>query len=412
MNQIVEKYIENISRKYANDHTSEYGYRTDFENLLSEVFEKINVKEIEHDARTKEGNKPDFIITKNSVPILYIETKDIGVDLDKVEKSGQITRYYGYQNLILKDYVEFRFYRNGERYEEPIIIATFNKKERTLQPHPEKFELLQKTLIDFTLSHKEPIKSGLHLSKIMVGKAQRIRYNILQLFESKSDSAGDLLKVYDTIKQFDTRYTLKFKRNEYWINSPRNEVIQHFIKGKNIGLLTARSNKSSIIDHFFVSKYMVETKCAERTTQSATFPLYLYSDDGTKTPNLNSEIVRRINLSLSLSKGEGAKDISTSPSRLEKERGDEVNSENDAVNKPRFGKVLINKIQYFGNVSEIAWNFYIGGYQPAQKWLKDRKGRSLSNEDIEHYQKIIFILENTDSIMNEIDRLPRDWEGR
>ena len=410
MNQIVEKYIENISRKYANDHTSEYGYRTDFENLLSEVFEKINVKEIEHDARTKEGNKPDFIITKNSVPILYIETKDIGVDLDKVEKSGQITRYYGYQNLILKDYVEFRFYRNGERYEEPIIIATFNKKERTLQPHPEKFELLQKTLIDFTLSHKEPIKSGLHLSKIMVGKAQRIRYNILQLFESKSDSAGDLLKVYDTIKQFDTRYTLKFKRNEYWINSPRNEVIQHFIKGKNIGLL--RSNKSSIIDHFFVSKYMVETKCAERTTQSATFPLYLYSDDGTKTPNLNSEIVRRINLSLSLSKGEGAKDISTSPSRLEKERGDEVNSENDAVNKPRFGKVLINKIQYFGNVSEIAWNFYIGGYQPAQKWLKDRKGRSLSNEDIEHYQKIIFILENTDSIMNEIDRLPRDWEGR
>ncbi|HQG57958.1 MAG TPA: N-6 DNA methylase [Candidatus Dojkabacteria bacterium] len=210
MSTILEKYIENISKKYTNDHTSEYGYRTDFEILLSEVFEKINVKEIEHDAKTKEGNKPDFIVTKNSVPILYIETKDIGVDLDKVETSGQMTRFYGYENLVLTDYVEFRFYRNGERYEEPIVIATYNKKDRTIQSHPEKFEQLQKTLIDFTLSHKEPIKSGFHLSKIMGGKAQRIRDNILQLFDSKSESATDLAKVYETIKQLlihDLSYT-------------------------------------------------------------------------------------------------------------------------------------------------------------------------------------------------------------
>lgn len=210
MNTIVEKYIESISKKYTNEHTSEYGYRTDFEILLSEVFEKINVKEIEHDAKTKEGNKPDFIVTKNSVPILYIETKDIGVDLDKVETSGQMTRYYGYTNLVLTDYVEFRFYRNGERYEDPIVIGTYNKKDRTIQAHPEKYEQLQKTLIDFTLSHKEPIKSGFHLSKIMGGKAQRIRDNILQLFDSKSESANDLTKVYETIKQLlihDLSYT-------------------------------------------------------------------------------------------------------------------------------------------------------------------------------------------------------------
>ena len=85
MNPIYQKYIESITSKYKNDQTSEYGYRTDFEVLLSEIFEKINIKEIEHDAKTKEGNKPDFIVAKNTVPILYIETKDIGVDLDKVE---------------------------------------------------------------------------------------------------------------------------------------------------------------------------------------------------------------------------------------------------------------------------------------------------------------------------------------
>lgn len=69
------------------------------------------------------------------------------------------------------------------------------------------------------------------------------------------------------------------------------------------------------------------------------------------------------------------------------------------------GNVYINSKQYFGNVTETAWNFYIGGYQPAQKWLKDRKGRTLTNEDIEHYQKIIVALTETDRIMKEIDKL-------
>ncbi|MDY0126036.1 MAG: type ISP restriction/modification enzyme, partial [Anaerolineaceae bacterium] len=65
-------------------------------------------------------------------------------------------------------------------------------------------------------------------------------------------------------------------------------------------------------------------------------------------------------------------------------------------------KVWINKTQYFGNVPELAWNFYIGGYQPAQKWLKDRKGRQLSDADLVHYQRIIKILLETDRVMNEI----------
>jgi predicted helicase len=60
-------------------------------------------------------------------------------------------------------------------------------------------------------------------------------------------------------------------------------------------------------------------------------------------------------------------------------------------------------LQYFSNVPEVAWNFYIGGYQPAQKWLKDRKNRELSYEDILHYQKIIVALTETDRIMKEID---------
>ncbi|MDZ7719876.1 MAG: type ISP restriction/modification enzyme [Balneolaceae bacterium] len=67
------------------------------------------------------------------------------------------------------------------------------------------------------------------------------------------------------------------------------------------------------------------------------------------------------------------------------------------------GKVWINETQYFGNVPKKAWEFYIGGYQPAEKWLKDRRDRELSIEEIRHYQKIIVALMETDRIMGEID---------
>lgn len=72
------------------------------------------------------------------------------------------------------------------------------------------------------------------------------------------------------------------------------------------------------------------------------------------------------------------------------------------------GRVYINDTQYFDNVPKVAWEFYIGGYQPAQKWLKDRKDRKLEFDDILHYQKIIVALTETDRLMKEIDKI--DWE--
>ena len=73
----------------------------------------------------------------------------------------------------------------------------------------------------------------------------------------------------------------------------------------------------------------------------------------------------------------------------------------NVVSKPTYkeGNVYINETQYFKGVPEVAWNFYIGGYQPAQKWLKDRKGRELNYDDILHYQKMIVALSETARIM-------------
>jgi Type ISP C-terminal specificity domain len=67
------------------------------------------------------------------------------------------------------------------------------------------------------------------------------------------------------------------------------------------------------------------------------------------------------------------------------------------------GRVHINPDQYFEGVPQTAWEFHIGGYQPAQKWLKDRKGRALSFDDVMDYQRIIKILCETDRIMKEIE---------
>ena len=79
----------------------------------------------------------------------------------------------------------------------------------------------------------------------------------------------------------------------------------------------------------------------------------------------------------------------------------------NVVDKLKFehNKVYINATQYFDNVPEIAWQFYIGGYQPAQKWLKDRKGRALNMDDIAHYQQIIFALTQTEQLMQAVDKV-------
>ncbi len=198
---LFKEYIQAVCAKFVYLETSEMGYRTDFEILIKGIFKSINVRRIDHDAKAKEGNKPDFVVLNNDVPILYIETKDVGTSLDKVEQSDQMTRYFGYTNLVLTDYLEFRFYRNGLPYSEPIKIGISDIKNRTITPAPDKYELVARTFLDFTKSQKEPIQSGKHLAKIMGGRAQRIRDNIRAFLITESEKNTELVRVYHTIKR-------------------------------------------------------------------------------------------------------------------------------------------------------------------------------------------------------------------
>jgi len=69
------------------------------------------------------------------------------------------------------------------------------------------------------------------------------------------------------------------------------------------------------------------------------------------------------------------------------------------------GRVWINRTQFFENVPPEVWSFHVGGYQVCHKWLKDRKGRLLTFDDLTHYQHIVSALERTIELMSEIDQV-------
>jgi predicted helicase len=73
------------------------------------------------------------------------------------------------------------------------------------------------------------------------------------------------------------------------------------------------------------------------------------------------------------------------------------------------GRVYVNKTQYFEGVAREVWEFHIGGYQVLHKWLKDRKGRTLSYDDVTHYGKIVVALKETIRLMGEIDDVIPSW---
>ena len=75
------------------------------------------------------------------------------------------------------------------------------------------------------------------------------------------------------------------------------------------------------------------------------------------------------------------------------------------------GRVWINDRQYFEGVTEAAWGFPVGGYQPAQRWLKDRKNRTLGFADITTYARIIHALEETRKLAAEIDEAVEQHGG-
>lgn len=262
-------------------------------------------------------------------------------------------------------------------------------------------------------------------------------------------------------RPFDVRFTAYTGRSKGFLGYPRHQTMQHMLADDNLAMLFGRQNKSGTLDDIFVTDNISEMKSAERTIQSYHAPLYLYPSeqelDQSRRVNFDPKLHARL-LELAEHPIHGLPDevqcfdyiygvlhcpayrrtfaeflkidfpripwpatpdefwdVSAKGTQLRKLhlmdldtigptpypfKGDGV----AVVDKPRFeqGKIWINATQYFDNATDISWAFYIGGYQPAQKWLKDRKARVLTFDDVKHYQRILKILAETDRIMQTI----------
>lgn len=157
----------------------------------------------------------------------------------------------------------------------------------------------------------------------------------------------------------------------------------------------ARPSEIKVFDYMYGVLHAPGYRTAYAEFLKTDFPRIPYPTSPEMFDQLSTqgEALRRLHLM------EGAA-IGATPYPFEGEGDDVV-----AIGYPKFEdrKVWINADQYFANVPTIAWSFPIGGYQPAQKWLKDRRNRALSWDEIGHYQKIVKILVETDRIMGEIE---------
>jgi predicted helicase len=258
-------------------------------------------------------------------------------------------------------------------------------------------------------------------------------------------------------RPFDIRFMNYTGKTKGVMGYPRYEVMQHFIKGKNIGLVLSRQFGGG--QHFicFITDKIIEISSQPFAPYNV-FPLYIYQENFGQTEKVvninesnlngfenligfvpapeqifdyiyavlhspsfrerykeflkidfphipypeNAELFKRlVNFGEKLRKLHLMESVGATPTAVTQypEKG------SNKVEKPTYenNKVWINDTQYFDNVPPEAWNFYIGGYQPAQKWLKDRKGRTLNYDDILHYQRIVAVLCETERIMGEID---------
>jgi hypothetical protein len=194
--ELIAQYVATVADKYDTGQAREHAYRPAFEALIHALDEKLKI--LNDPSRSEHGN-PDFVFLRGDITAGYAETKDVGVNLDKTESSEQMERYLGYSNLILTDYLEFRFFRNGERYEDSVSIAKIEGGHIVAQP--QHFARLADLLVDFLQAPSEQIKNGGRLAKIMGGKARRIRDNVRHFLDDKADTDTDLQRIYESVKK-------------------------------------------------------------------------------------------------------------------------------------------------------------------------------------------------------------------
>jgi type I restriction-modification system DNA methylase subunit len=191
-------YVLSITREHESGHAREHSYRPALKALIEQVRPELNaINEPKH----SEHGAPDVVILRRANKELiagYAETKDVTVALDSVINTEQMKRYLGYASLMLTNYLEFRFFKNGKEYGEPIVIGRLENGRFTFDEA--RFERLETEIENFLGGGVEPIGSASHLAAVMGATARRLRDNVQDFLADENDRNADLQKVYQTMK--------------------------------------------------------------------------------------------------------------------------------------------------------------------------------------------------------------------
>lgn len=197
MTMAIAIYIADVQKQFASGQAAEHAYRPALKRLL----ETLDDTRAVNDPKQSEFGAPDFVLLSDSNPDIvkgHGEAKDIGSNLDKAEASEQMQRYAGYSNLFLTDYLEFRFYANGERYQ-TVILGRVERGSLVLQsvngPH------LMRELTELMARPPETITSGRRLAQIMGAKARLVRDNVAKYLELDEGGTSDIQRIYGLMRE-------------------------------------------------------------------------------------------------------------------------------------------------------------------------------------------------------------------
>jgi len=182
--KLINEYIKSIEKKLANDDATEHTHRAALGALIENLDAGISAT---NEPKHIECGAPDFVVRKGVITVGYIEAKDIGINLDVIEKSGQLKRYLkSLSNLILTDYLEFRWYVDGEK-RLSARLGTANKDGK-IKRDKDGIQAVSNLMECFLAEKAKSVGTPQELAQRMAKLSHMIRDLIINAFKQESET--------------------------------------------------------------------------------------------------------------------------------------------------------------------------------------------------------------------------------
>ncbi len=177
----INVYLEEVRGELNTGVALEHAYRPALKKLLEAIGQQIKAV---NDPKHIDAGAPDFVVLRGDVPIGYVECKDVGKDLDDVEESEQIKRYHSLGNLIVTDYVEFRWYVGGEKR---LTARLGSVDKRRIRSDREGKAAVADLLMQFAMQEAVTVGTAGELARWMARITREVDRLILRTYEQEGE---------------------------------------------------------------------------------------------------------------------------------------------------------------------------------------------------------------------------------